>query len=96
MPRRTQVELGEWRERDDLPCRLIEADSVQERVQQFYPERSHVEAAKAKAACKKCPVRQECLDEAIKNGERFGVWGGMDTLERQREARRRRELSRST
>ena len=30
----------------------------------------------AKAICGTCPVRNECLAYAIKNGELFGVWGG--------------------
>jgi WhiB family redox-sensing transcriptional regulator len=56
----------------------------------FFPERSQVEAAKAKAICANCPVKQQCLDEAIRNCERFGIWGGMDQEERRKEARRRR------
>lgn len=27
-------------------------------------------------ACQFCPVRQQCLDLAVANGERAGVWGG--------------------
>jgi WhiB family transcriptional regulator, redox-sensing transcriptional regulator len=57
---------------------------------QFYTERSNAAAARAKEVCFTCPVRQECLDEAIQNKERFGVWGGMDTQQRMREMRRRR------
>ncbi|HVE92192.1 MAG TPA: WhiB family transcriptional regulator [Actinomycetota bacterium] len=37
---------------------------------------------KAKAFCAVCPVRAECLDEALRAGERFGIWGGMTERER--------------
>lgn len=36
----------------------------------------------AKRICSTCPVRQQCLDLAIKNGERVGVWGGLTRNER--------------
>ena len=40
----------------------------------------------AKAVCAGCPVRQACLEFALANDERWGVWGG--TSERQRRAMR--------
>lgn len=36
----------------------------------------------AKRICSTCPVRQLCLELAIKNGERVGVWGGLTRNER--------------
>jgi len=30
---------------------------------------------KAQMICRRCPVRQECLDYAMTNGEGWGVWG---------------------
>ena len=36
----------------------------------------------AKAVCSGCPVRQQCLDEAIGNGEQYGIWGGLTAEER--------------
>ena len=30
-----------------------------------------------------CPVRQPCLNLAVKTGEESGVWGGLDPTERQ-------------
>lgn len=36
----------------------------------------------AKLICGRCPVQAQCLEYAVTNGERFGVWGG--TLPRER------------
>lgn len=38
----------------------------------------------AKKICLGCPVRQECLDYALKHDERWGVWGGYSERERRR------------
>lgn len=34
------------------------------------------DAELAKAICRSCPVRQECLTWALRAGEADGVWGG--------------------
>jgi len=44
--------------------------------------RVEAEAA-AKAVCAECPVRAECLEHAITHQERFGIWGGLNPVERQ-------------
>ena len=49
----------------------------------FYPEKGGKDT-KAKAICTKCPVRIECLNDALARNERFGVWGGMSERERRR------------
>ena len=63
--------------------------------QRFYPpvraERRSIRNAReasAKAVCASCPVRQDCLEMAIANNERYGIWGGMTDLERRRFAER--------
>lgn len=38
----------------------------------------------AKEICSRCEVRLTCLDEALKNDERYGVWGGLSERERRR------------
>lgn len=45
---------------------------------------------RAKAVCVRCPVRMECLAEALDNREEdeFGVWGGMSARERRALKRR--------
>ena len=47
----------------------------------FFPERGG-SSAEAKAVCAGCVVREQCLDYALENHERFGIWGGLS--ERQR------------
>jgi WhiB family redox-sensing transcriptional regulator len=49
----------------------------------FFPERGESPAA-ALELCASCPVRPECLAFAIRNHERFGIWGGLTESERRR------------
>lgn len=50
-------------------------------------ERDEREAS-AKRVCAACPVREQCLDYAIRAGERYGIWGGLTELERRAYVRR--------
>ncbi len=47
------------------------------------------EQNKAKQVCAGCPVRTECLAEALDNEIEWGVWGGMTERERRALLRRR-------
>lgn len=47
----------------------------------------------AKAVCVTCPVRWDCLDEALANREKHGVWGGLTEHQRKRLMRRRQDWS---
>jgi len=38
--------------------------------------------ARAKAICRECPVRCDCLDHALQVGESHGIWGGLNETER--------------
>ena len=38
----------------------------------------------AKRVCRGCEVRAECLEYALANDERFGIWGGLSERERRR------------
>jgi WhiB family transcriptional regulator, redox-sensing transcriptional regulator len=40
--------------------------------------------------CAVCPVRQECLEHALRHGEQYGIWGGTREGERRRIMRERR------
>jgi WhiB family redox-sensing transcriptional regulator len=44
---------------------------------------------RAKAVCFGCPVRTECLADALDNRIEFGIWGGMTERERRALLRRR-------
>jgi len=49
----------------------------------FFPEKGG-STREAKRVCGGCEVRSECLDYALANDERFGIWGGLSERERRR------------
>ena len=59
----------------------------------FFPERG-ASTREAKEVCRGCVVREDCLEYALANGEKFGIWGGMSERERRR-IRRQRALARA-
>ena len=48
----------------------------------FFPEPG-TSTREAKEVCRGCAVRDECLHDALANGRKVGIWGGMDEHERQ-------------
>ncbi|MET8565342.1 WhiB family transcriptional regulator [Streptomyces flaveolus] len=46
------------------------------------------QTAEAKAVCGRCPVRRECGEWAVGQGEDAGVWGGLTEEERRARSRR--------
>jgi len=51
----------------------------------FFPELDSVwRAHAAKKICGGCPVKQECLDYALDNRFRDGIWGGLSPTQRNR------------
>ena len=48
---------------------------------------------RAKAVCLGCPVRTECLGDALDHRVEFGVWGGMTERERRALLRRRPDVT---
>lgn len=48
---------------------------------------------RAKLICRGCPVRTECLAEALDERIEFGVWGGMTERERRALLRRRHDVT---
>jgi WhiB family redox-sensing transcriptional regulator len=77
-----QAERG-WQERAN--CLGVDPDL-------FFPERG-ASTREAKAVCRGCEVRSECLEYALQHGEKFGIWGGLSERERRR-VRRQRALER--
>ncbi|WP_033327987.1 WhiB family transcriptional regulator [Promicromonospora sukumoe] len=53
----------------------------------FFPEKGG-STREAKKVCSGCEVRAECLDYALENDERFGIWGGLSERERRKLKRR--------
>ncbi|MDQ3222017.1 MAG: WhiB family transcriptional regulator [Gemmatimonadota bacterium] len=49
----------------------------------FYPKKGGTGSA-AKAVCRLCDVRAECLTDALASGEQHGVWGGLSLGQRRR------------
>lgn len=49
----------------------------------FFPEKGG-STRDAKRVCNECPVREACLEYAMDNDERFGIWGGLSEHERRR------------
>jgi len=47
----------------------------------------------AKLVCRSCPVRTECLADALDNRVEYGVWGGMTERERRALLRRRPDVT---
>ena len=72
-----------WRQK--AACRGVDPDI-------FYPV-SDDDAGAAKAICAGCPVREACLEYALANRERDGVWGGATERERRRMIRQRRRTA---
>jgi WhiB family transcriptional regulator, redox-sensing transcriptional regulator len=53
----------------------------------FFPEKGG-STRDAKRVCTSCDVKAECLEYALQNDERFGIWGGLSERERRKLKRR--------
>lgn len=63
----------------------------------FFPENPrHPDVAEVVAVCNACVVSDKCLQYAVKNGEMYGVWGGLLPHERNGSAYRKRTVHVST
>ena len=49
----------------------------------FFPEKGG-STRDAKRICSSCEVRSQCLEYALENDERFGIWGGLSERERRK------------
>jgi WhiB family redox-sensing transcriptional regulator len=49
----------------------------------FFPEKGG-STREAKRICLGCEVKDKCLESALANDERFGIWGGLSERERRR------------
>ena len=64
----------DWQTRAN--CRGLDPDM-------FFPDKGGPQA-EAKEVCRGCVVREDCLEYALANGEKFGIWGGFSERERSR------------
>ena len=49
----------------------------------FFPEKGG-STRDAKRICTSCDVKSQCLEYALANDERFGIWGGLSERERRK------------
>ncbi len=70
-----------WAERS--ACRDSDPDAL------FVPGAAQHQA---KRICRECPVRLDCLAEALDNRMEFGIWGGLTERERRSLLRRRPDI----
>ena len=77
---------------NDLPALIISPEELtwQERAlcaqtdpEAFFPEKGG-STRDAKRICAGCDVKQQCLEYALANDERFGIWGGLSERERRK------------
>ena len=87
-PGRPQLSLVP--EHADFEAANDEDDQWQERAlcaqtdpEAFFPEKGG-STREAKRICQGCEVRDACLEYALANDERFGIWGGLSERERRR------------
>jgi WhiB family redox-sensing transcriptional regulator len=69
--------MDNWRNR--AACRTEDPDL-------FFPIGTSgpalMQTEQAKAVCRRCPVREPCLQWALDTGQSIGVWGGTSETER--------------
>jgi len=61
-----------------LPCT--------DKTETFFPEFGEVQekTKEAKALCATCPMVLACLNQALKDNQQYGIWGGATVQERKR------------
>jgi len=69
---------------DDAACRG--ADATLFFAPNYFERREEKDGreAKAKVICNTCPVREPCLEYALRSRDPHGIWGGLNELERRR------------
>ena len=71
-------------EDDDNPLSWqTDALCAQTDPEAFFPEKGG-STREAKKICTGCEVKAQCLEYALANDERFGIWGGLSERERRK------------
>lgn len=82
--------VGSFASPDDDSAQLSwqeDALCAQTDPEAFFPEKGG-STRDAKRICVSCEVRAQCLEYALENDERFGIWGGLSERERRKLRRR--------
>jgi WhiB family redox-sensing transcriptional regulator len=75
-----KIDMGQaegYRWQDDALCATADPE-------EWFPEKGGTTRWAKKICWEHCPVRKQCLQLALDNDERFGVWGGLSERERRR------------
>ena len=75
------------RDRRSLRATSTRTTRISPAARLSYPEKGG-STRDAKRICSSCDVRGECLEYALQNDERFGIWGGLSERERRKLKRR--------
>jgi len=78
--------VGNWRTRAE--CRFSDPELFFPTGRTSRGGPAYEQAQRAKSVCARCPAIQACLQEALENGEQFGIWGGLTEDERRAMQRR--------
>ncbi|MGZ6899055.1 MAG: WhiB family transcriptional regulator [Acidimicrobiia bacterium] len=81
------TQTGDKRWQENANCLGVDPDL-------FFPERG-ASTREAKSVCSNCEVRADCLEYALVNGEKFGIWGGLSERARRRRRPRRARARRA-
>lgn len=73
------VPMHEW----SFPPWVDQALCAQVDPEIFFPDKGG-STREAKAVCRECQVRLQCLEYALANSDRFGIWGGVTERERRK------------
>ena len=73
-PSPTQLRRSHWQDRGACANQDTEAWFVRSEGSRF--------GEPAKQICAACPVRRDCLAASLVFGETFGIWGGLDSHQR--------------
>jgi WhiB family redox-sensing transcriptional regulator len=64
--------VSDWK--DEALCAYVDPDL-------WYPEKG-ASSFPAKRICGQCPVRPDCLDDALERQDTHGIWGGLSYRQR--------------
>lgn len=83
----TRISAESWQDR--AACKGPQAAAFFPPTHSERKEEKAAREAKAKAICRHCVVRMECLEYAISIREPHGIWGGLNETERKQLVERR-------